>query len=368
MSNLKQNVEEIVGLLRCVSCGGTHLEMRRSDPLPAEWSKLKFALAEQHLCCPSCGARFPVSEDGIPILWTDMIKGMLLSAESAQEQQKGDEFAAVYSNITSYDRISDDYAANWRKSGELIERLRVAARRLLSSESNKNSVRHLDVGCGPGHVIEWLKPLSLTSVGLDVSLNNLRNARKGTGAYVVLGDATNMPFKDKAFGLVTGSAILHHIYDWQMAIVESCRVCSPEGGVVYDSEPTVESLDLSPIARAVFEARWPVYKLLSYFLPSKRHFRNAQLAKQYYYSAEVHNQPGRGISTKEVEASFGRGGFIPEIFLSPSIQLSAREQISAREAGWKRIVLQGLSGHDPRAAKYGTFTVLARPRRPPAFQ
>lgn len=277
MSNAAQNVEDVRGLLRCISCGWENLECRQAGTLPQEWTRLKFSVASQHLCCSSCGAQFPVSEDGIPVLWTDMIKEMLLSDVSEEAAIKRNEFSAVYSNITNYDRISDDYAANWRKGGNLAERLMVAARRLMESKPEDNKVLHLDVGCGPGQVIEWLKPLGLTSVGLDVSLNNLRNARKTTGAYVVLGDATTMPFKDRSFTLVTGSAILHHIFDWKTAITESCRVCLPDGGVVYDSEPSVESLALSLVAKAIFEARFPVYKLVSYFDSSMHRFRDSKL-------------------------------------------------------------------------------------------
>jgi ubiquinone/menaquinone biosynthesis C-methylase UbiE len=204
-----------------------------------------------------------------------------------------------------------------------------------------------------------LSGTTTNQVGLDVSLVNLRNARKSTGAYVVLGDAANMPFRDGIFSLVSGSAFLHHVQNWEKAIVESCRVCSKNGGILFDSEPTSESLSLSCLAKFVFEMRLPVYKFISYFDSRKVHFRNIAIAREYYQTAEVHNQPGRGFSIKEIAAVFSTAGFTTEVFLSPNEHLKKREIIPWNEAGWKRIVLHLLSGNNPRLSKYGTFTLLA---------
>ena len=234
----------------------------------------------------------------------------------------------------------------------------------VDTNSNSDTRYHLDIGCGPGHVLEWLNDCGCQQIGLDVSLTNLRNARKSTGAHVVLGDATCMPFKSNVFSLVTESCVLHHIFAWEKMISESCRVCCEKnGGILYDTEPTKESLSLSWLAKFVFGLRWPVYKALSYIDPKKMHFRNISLAREYYMTAEVHNQPGKGFLLTDVREVFENSGFSPEIFLSPNDQLLHREAITRKEAGWKRIVLHVLSGHNPFLVKYGSFTVIAKPSK-----
>lgn len=357
-----QNVDEILCLLRCVECGGSNLSTIEDNGI--KWADYIFHPGSHALVCNNCGTYYPITDDGIPIIWTSQIRKSLRS--NSRDCSKGDfceeEYYALSSNISSYDRISNDYAVNWRRDASLAKRIRSGSVRLKKTpiEVPTGNVFHLDIGCGPGHVLEWLAESGFMQIGLDVSLNNLRNARKATGAYVVLGDGTEMPFRDDIFSLITASAVLHHIYDWRKAVRESCRVCNKQnGGILYDSEPTVESLSLSPAARMVFEMRWPVYKILSYIDLKKIHFRNISLAKSYYQTAEVHNQPGKGLSVEAFRDVFLKEGFSSEFFLSPNDQLMLREVIPWKEVGWQRMILHILSGHNPKKAKYGSLTVLA---------
>lgn len=358
----KQNTEEILNLLKCVECGAPDLRIKQD--VQSNWAGYAFRIGGFCLVCNNCRNIFPITDDGIPILWTSQIKEILREKEKFNNKD-----GALCANISHYNRISDDYSVNWRRDDLLAKRIRAGAKRLLPipcdlSATTTNNTYHLDIGCGPGHVLEWLGGITNKQIGLDVSLSNLRNARKSTGAYVVLGDAATLPFRDGIFSIVSGAAVLHHIFDWKKAIMDACRVCSKtNGGVLYDSEPTFESLALSLPARFVFEMRFPVYKLLSYFDSTKIHFRNISLAREYYQTAEVNNQPGRGFSVKEVEEVFKSADFTTEIFLSPNEHLQMRQTIPWNEAGWKRIILHLLSGHNPLLSKYGSFTLLAVPHK-----
>ncbi len=360
-----QNFKEILSLLRCVECGSLDIRMIQSDK--TRWLDFGFLAGDSDLICGGCNSRFPVTDDGIPILWTSQIKELLRKDKKGFHEQQESSEVALSSNIRSYDRISDDYAVHWRRDAALIKKIKEGAARLLpmsGADINPNRRYHLDIGCGPGHVLEWLNDFGFQQIGLDVSLTNLRNARKSTDAYVVLGDATSMPFRSDVFSLVTESSVLHHIFAWEKMILESCRVCCKDtGGILFDTEPTMESLNLSRLARLVFDLRWPVYKALSYIDPKKLHFRNISFAREYYMTAEVHNQPGKGFLLSSVREAFEKSGFLPDVFLSPNEQLIHRETIPWKEAGWKRIVLQVLSGHNPLLAVYGSFTVIAKPSK-----
>lgn len=358
----KQNTEEILNLLKCVECGAYALSVKKN--VHSNWTDYDFHSGDFCLICDNCRIRFPITDDGIPILWTSQIKAFLKDEKKIDSNER-----ALFANIRHYNRISDNYSVNFRRDDSLAKRIKVGAALLLPALSNAESTAmndkyHLDMGCGPGHVLEWLSGITNKQIGLDVSLANLRNARKSTGAFVVLGDATNMPFRDNVFSLVSESSVLHHIFDWKKAVSECCRVCSKaDGGILYDSEPTFESLSFSLLARFIFEIRWPAYKILSYFSSKKIHFRNIALAKEYYQTAEVHNQPGRGFFVKEIVDAFNSSDFAIEVFLSPNEDLHKRQTVPWKEASWKRIVLHLLSGHNPLLSKYGSFTLLALPKQ-----
>lgn len=353
-----QNVSEILNILKCVECGVSDLSIKYDDK--SRWIGYDFHNEEgQYLVCKRCNTIYPVTDDNIPIMWTAQIKNILRGDKATDTND------ALNANISHYNRISDNYSVNFRRDPIFEKKIRAGASRLLSRLSNGNIISegnlyHLDIGCGPGHVLGWLGGITKKQIGLDVSLANLRNARRSTGAYVVLGDATAMPFKDDSFALVTESSVLHHIFEWKKVIQEACRVCSKiEGGILFDSEPTSASLSLSLLARFVFEMRWPVYKILSFCDSKKIHFRNIKLAREYYQTAEIHNQPGRGFFINEVEEIFRCLNYDTKIFLSSNENLQMRQTIPWKEAGWKRIILHLLSGHNPLLSKYGSFTLLA---------
>ena len=178
----------------------------------------------------------------------------------------------------------------------------------------------MDYGCGPGHVLDWLKPFGFQQIGLDVSLANLRNTRKSTGCSVICGDACNMPFANETFNLVTESSVLHHILDWNSALTESCRICREPGGIIVDSEPSHMQMAWSTLAVMVFNARFPFYKVLSYFSKDKYLFRNTEKAK-LNLQAEIHHQPGTGFPLDVLKSTIENSGFKINIIVSATAEL-----------------------------------------------
>ena len=339
-----QDVSAILPLLQCVDCRGSVLDVRRGGSWPR--------IGHRSIVCRKCGAEYPVTEDGIPVMWTPGIKVWMTEQHAVEP--------TLVSNIQVYDEISTDYMTKARRASTISRRMQSAARRLrqASRRTERAGGLHLDFGCGPGHVIEWLSDLGLQSVGLDVSLQNLRNTARQTGALVVLGDAQRMPFRDGVFDLVTEGSVLHHVKDWRSALREACRVCNGEIGIVLDSEPSSGQLDWSPAARWLFDSRFYVYHLLSYVQPSKYKFRDVALARKDFWQAEIHHQPGAGFHTDEVERLFRECGYAAKVVLSPSPEVESRPDPS-----WQMIVLHLLSAHNPWNVNYGAFTVLAAPNR-----
>lgn len=335
---------EIVEYLCCVECGAPNLNF--GAPPDPSW-KIRLRLAVDCLQCSTCSSRYPVTMDDIPIMWTPAIRGLL-------EGQGG--AGVLRTNADVYDAMSDRYMVSTRQDAEISERVQRAVALLLSRIPRSDLV-HLDWGCGPGHVLQWTQSSCARRVGLDVSLANLRNARKLPNTLVVLGDAQRMPFADGAFDLVTESSVLHHVDDWRAAIMESSRVCRQGGGILVDSEPSRRQLDWSPLARWIFDSRWYAYHILSYVQPEKHMFRNVAFAKRNYWEAEIHNQPGKGFDPDEIVDLFDHAGVDAKVVMSPDVALQ-----EGRTPGWKHIVLHVTSLHNPWDPRNGPFLVMGQKR------
>jgi len=78
---------------------------------------------------------------------------------------------------------------------------------------------------GPGN---WPKIPIKGGYFLDISKTCIRNLKK-SGAKAIVGDATNLPFKNNFFDLVVAIEVLEHIEDDRKAIAEIARVLKPSG-------------------------------------------------------------------------------------------------------------------------------------------
>ena len=251
--------------LCCVKCRDGEIEIFEK---PVSENFALFRSADYSLRCTLCGEVYPVTDDDIPIMWTDEIKSYL-NNESRKK-------SAIHANITVYDNVTQNYWEHTRTEPVFRNRIQNAVAKLVDKNNgndtfltSKKNVAHLDFGCGPGQVLKWTTKFGFQQVGLDVSINNLRLTKAHTNALVVCGDASCMPFKDNSFDLITEASVLHHIENWRQTLKEVGRIYNGGLGVVLDSEPSKEQLNHSFFARSLLAARHPVYRGLSALLKRK---------------------------------------------------------------------------------------------------
>jgi len=353
MHTFAGSLQRLLSLLRCPRC-------RHDGPLETREGPARRDVAitqhTQHLHCRQCGAEFAVTDDLIPLMWD----------AGVERVYQGQEFeSALAANLAVYDDISDNYQAFTRKSDAIATRMRNAVRRVLQhwpqtqnpppNGGAHRGLYHLDFGCGPGHVLGWLKDFGFIQIGLDISLRNLRNARRNTGCLVVCGSATEMPFRDHSVNLVTESSVLHHVEDWHAVLREAARVCQAPGGVVLDSEPSSEQMAWSRLAVGVFNSRFLPYKLLSYVRRDKYIFRNVQQAR-LNCQAEIHHQPGTGFPVDRLKGRLEESGLRVDVILSPTPGLESKAR-----PDWKNVLLSLLSARNPWDPRYGPFTAIGVP-------
>ena len=113
----------------------------------------------------------------------------------------------------------------------LIELERPAIRKLMLSLGGR---RILDVGCGTGRHLEWLRPVSEAALGIDPSEGMLERAQ-AKGLEVRLGALPNLPVGDRAVDAVVCALVLEHVPDLRAAFKEIHRVLAPGGSLVVSS-------------------------------------------------------------------------------------------------------------------------------------
>jgi SAM-dependent methyltransferase len=96
----------------------------------------------------------------------------------------------------------------------------------------------LDVGCGPGHIIEYVlrignKKIPGPIIGIDYSKVAVTQAQKRVReATFIVGDALSLPFHDCSFSCVLCIETLEHVQDPNLIVNELKRVNSTDGIII----------------------------------------------------------------------------------------------------------------------------------------
>lgn len=89
-----------------------------------------------------------------------------------------------------------------------------------------NPRKVLDVGCGTGRMVYWLRRLGIDAQGLEISKYVISRAGAETQQFITHGDIMSLPYPDKSFDLVTTFDVLEHITtnNLEKAVFECDRV------------------------------------------------------------------------------------------------------------------------------------------------
>jgi SAM-dependent methyltransferase len=95
--------------------------------------------------------------------------------------------------------------------------------------------RCLEIGCGGGIHLPELAGTGWSVLGVDLSRDQLRVARRRVGrdAGLVLANGARLPFQDRAFEAVVAAFIHTDVDDWPAVVREAARVLRPGGRFVY---------------------------------------------------------------------------------------------------------------------------------------
>jgi 2-polyprenyl-3-methyl-5-hydroxy-6-metoxy-1,4-benzoquinol methylase len=128
----------------------------------------------------------------------------------------------------------------------------------------------LDVGCGRGLFLFYSQSRCLKTVGLEIDRRKIKEAKKTTNRFIVLGDAHNIPFKEGIFDNIVALDILEHVRIPAKVIEEVSRVIKPRGraffhiprgrGVFRHMEGHINFFDSKEEIRALLEWQFKIKK------------------------------------------------------------------------------------------------------------
>lgn len=114
-----------------------------------------------------------------------------------------------------------------RRSLKIVERL-------LAKIDLNNTHKVLEIGCGVGIISAYLNAqYNMNVIGTDLDPEQIAMAKKINRSTENLkffkADACSIPFEKNEFDLVLSLNVLHHINNWDKALIEVSRVLKPNG-------------------------------------------------------------------------------------------------------------------------------------------
>ena len=132
--------------------------------------------------------------------------------------------------MSRYDGLADEYEAFMATGSDYYLTAAGALVRLLGPGSG----RCLDLGCGGGHFIPAVRDLGWQIVGTDLSVDQLRHARRRfPDVRFVQADACALPFTDASFDAAYSTFTHTDFDDFAAAVTEVRRVLRRGGRFVY---------------------------------------------------------------------------------------------------------------------------------------
>lgn len=174
------------------------------------------------IVCSACAARYPV-EAGIPVLvrdWTSLAGEIVRAQEVRPDWYAEEQPIEAESPWRHHVRKRRHYVAG-------------ALRRYLRDRGLSRAPRVLDLGCGDGTNLAWLREFADRLYASDYNLLRLARARaRDRAAELFLGDLLDYPAADDFFDVIFFNHVIEHIERDIDALRHVARILKPGGLLV----------------------------------------------------------------------------------------------------------------------------------------
>ena len=233
---------DLLEILACPNCPEASLNLRVFKQDGEE-------IVSGELRCSICSETYIIQE-GIPRMIPRPQENFV-----EKKNQNLEHYEVREANITYYDSVAEVYEDeveqaihqhdfNQRRIDQMVKSL---------SEKTQREL-FLDLGCGTGNVLKFGKKYFKRAIGVDISFNMLKQAKKNN-LEVIQGDILFLPFKSSLFDVVSIFSVLHHLYDYLQIFKQINRVLNTGGFLYSDWDPTKKP---SPDSR---KFSWGIYQL-----------------------------------------------------------------------------------------------------------
>ncbi|MEZ5355796.1 MAG: methyltransferase domain-containing protein [Bryobacteraceae bacterium] len=161
--------------------------------------------------------------------------------------------------------------------------------------------RVLDVACGAGYGSAELAATAASVAAIDIAEGAVRQAaasyERGNLRFACA-SATALPFRDRAFDLITAFEVIEHLEDWDLLLSEAARLLAPGGQLIVSTPNKSYYAEARKLAGPnPFHAH--EFEFEEFGAALERHFRHVSLFVQNH-AAVVAFQPLAGTGGAEI--------------------------------------------------------------------
>lgn len=136
--------------------------------------------------------------------------------------------------VTHFDKTSVAYLSEYKRQTAEGYSFRVRREKALAAiPKARSGAKALDVGCGPGIMIEGLRAKGYHVTCVDAAPAMIELAKKEYGELLgvefVVGDVYSLPFPDTSFDIVIGMGLVEYLTEQNTAIADLARVMKKDG-------------------------------------------------------------------------------------------------------------------------------------------
>jgi ubiquinone/menaquinone biosynthesis C-methylase UbiE len=232
--------------------------------------------------------------------------------------------------------VSPTYSQRYEEASPGGNAARLRKRRaleLLSQRGDPKGGRLLDVGCGPGIMVEDALQLGYEFWGIDAAPGMIEQCMKRYGnsrkAHFAKGDAVKLEFPDEYFDTVLCMGVIDHIADHRQAIREMLRVLR-RSGILLIACPNLHS----PWAMWRKYVFYPIVALLK---PVYFKLRGRRLPQALSYAGRLHTR--RSIC----DCICSSDGVVKDVvYFNFNVMLSPLDECAPRITVWLTETLEPL--------------------------
>ena len=118
-----------------------------------------------------------------------------------------------------------------------------------------NNRKVLDIACGTGYGLPFLKQRARWVIGVDVDVEAAKTAQAELGlesGQIVVADGRQLPFEDDSFEAITSFETLEHLEGRERFLAELARVLAPNGICVISTPNAKHTLPINGKPRNPF--------------------------------------------------------------------------------------------------------------------